>query len=83
MSFGMSAPAFCCTNDKAPAAVSYTHLHRDTGGVAGADNGLGDFDVLLKHMVRAVDHDGGVAGTECLHGQLIACLLYTSPLRGC
>ena len=40
--------------------------------VAGADNGLGDLDVLLKHMVRAVDHDGGVAGTECLHGQLVA-----------
>ena len=54
------------------ADLAQLSLHRDTGGVAGADNGLGDLDVLLKHMVRAVDHDGGVAGTECLHGQLIA-----------
>ena len=54
------------------ADLAQLSLHRDAGSVAGADHGLGDLDVLLKHMVRAVDHDGGVTGAESLHGQLVA-----------
>ena len=47
-------------------------LNRNTGGCAGVGNAAGEGDVVLKGVVRAVDHDGGVAGAQCLHSQLEA-----------
>ena len=47
-------------------------LDRNTGGCAGVGDAAGEGDVVLEGVVRAVDHDGGVAGAQCLHSQLEA-----------
>ena len=44
------------------------HAH----GAASVGDGLGQGDVVLEGLVRAVDHDGGVARAESLHAAVIA-----------
>ena len=44
------------------------HAH----GAASVGDGLGQGDVVLEGLVRAVDHDGGVASAEGLHAAVIA-----------
>ena len=47
-------------------------LDRHAHGATSVGDGLGQGDVVLEGLVRAIDHDGGVASAESLHAAVIA-----------
>ena len=47
-------------------------LDRHAHGAASIGDGLGQGDVVLEGLVRAVNHNGGVASAESLHAAVIA-----------
>ena len=70
--FGVAVAAAAVQIVLLAADLAQLGLDGDARCMAGPDHRLGDLDVLLKHVVGPVNHDGGVTGAEGLHGQLKA-----------